>query len=207
MSLDNAIASNLRLPLHEISHRWLFRIGDYDSCGKGFGCAKETGFKINKDGGHYNDKINTTTKEDNKVYVDPNGGGSLQLGSTPGYCLDYGGNDGYRFNTINLYLMGLIPMEEAGSLKWYQTSGSWSDKGIPCIEKTLTVQDIINLYGERNPSYPNTQKDFFVAYLLLKRKDEILTSSQIGKINLIANQFPKEWNKATSYKSTINGIK
>ena len=62
------VKDDLYLPIHEMSHRWLFKLGDYDSCGKGFGCTRDTGFKINRDSSHYNDKINTITKEGSKGY-------------------------------------------------------------------------------------------------------------------------------------------
>ena len=201
----NDLTDDLYLPIHEISHNWLFMLGDYDSCGKGFGCTKETGYKISKDGAHYNDKINTITEDGNKKYKDPNGGGSLQSGTYPGYCLDFGGGgDGYRFTSLSLYLMGLIPADQVAPLKWYIMTGSWSDKGIPCLEKTFGVQDITSLVGSRNPAYPNTQKNFSVAYLLLTKKGQTPTNTQISKMNLMALNFPKKWAEATMYKSTIN---
>jgi len=105
---------------------------------------------------------------------------------------------------MSLYLMGLIPADQVVPLKWYLTSGSWSDKGIPCEEKTFSAEDVINLVGLRNPAYPNTQRDFSVAYILLTKQGQVPTSTQINKMNFMAENFPKEWAKATSYKSTIN---
>lgn len=206
MNLDN-IGNDLYLLLHELSHRWLFRLGDYDSCGKGFGCTRETGFKISSDGTHFNSKINTLTKEGDKTYKDPNGGGSMVLAPTSGYCLDFGGGgDGYRFTDVSLYLMGLISSDQIVPLKWYTTTGSWSEKGIPCIEKTFGVQDIISLVGSRDPAFPNTQRDFSVAYVLLTKQGQTPTDVQISKMNFIAENFPKKWTEATRYKSTINGV-
>lgn len=203
----NDLTDDLYLPIHEMSHRWIFRLGDYDSCGKGFGCTKETGFKINNNGSHYNEKINTITTDKGKSYKDPNGGGTLVAAPTPGYCLDFGGgSDGYRFSSISLYLMGLIPADQVAPLKWYITSSTWSDKGIPCVEKTFSTQDIVSLVGQRNPAYPNTQKNFSVAYLLLTKQGQTPAIVEINKMNLMAENFPKKWTEATMYKSTINNI-
>lgn len=198
------IGADLSLLLHELSHRWLFRLGDYDFCGKGFGCTKETGFKINSNGAHYNDKINTITKEGGETFKDPNGGGDIQIGARSGYCV-YPGEKiaGYRFTNLSLYLMGLVPLEEAGMLNWYQTSGAWTDQGIPCIEKKFTVQDVINMVGSRNPAYPNTQRDFTVALILLTQQGQTPTQSQLDKMNYIMDNFPREWQMATRHISTI----
>ena len=101
--------------------------------------------------------------------------------------------------------MGLISPEQVVPLKWYETYGEWSDKGIPCVEKTFSVQDVINLVGPRNPSYPNTQKDFSVVYILLTEKGKKPTDAQMKRMDYIAENFPIRWNEATNYKSTING--
>lgn len=202
MDLDSILSGNLRIIVHEISHRWLFRLGDYDTCGKGFGCTKETGFKINKDGSHYNDKISTINKEGLEWYIDPNGGGSFIPSPTQGYCLSVGANK-YRFTSMSLYLMGLISAEQTVPLKWYETSGSWSDKGIKCIEKSFSVNDIIKMVGPRNPSYPNTQRKFSVAFILFNKKDQPANDIQINKMKLIVDQFPSRWYDATNHLSEI----
>jgi hypothetical protein len=198
------------LLIHEISHTWIFFLGDGGTCDKAFNCTKETGFKIRDVNlAHYGDKVKTTTKEGNSIYMDPNSAGSglVPNSDNPGYCLDFGtgGVKKYKFITMSLYLMGLIPPEQVIPLKWYETNGEWSDKGIPCVEKTFSAQDVINLVGPRNPSYPNTQKDFSVVYILLTEKGKKPTDAQVKKMDYIAENFPIRWNEATNYKSTING--
>lgn len=213
LDVDNFFSrynNDMFLLIHEISHEWLFYLGDGGSCDKAFFCTKETGFKVRDwNLAHYGDKVKTTTKEGELTYVDPNssGGGFVINPDAPGYCLDFGtGNpNGLKFTTLSLYLMGLIPPEQVIPLKWYETHGEWTDKGILCVEKTFSVQDIINLVGSRNPSYPNTQKDFSVVYILLTEKGKKPTDVQMRRMDYLAENFPIRWNEATNYKSTING--
>lgn len=188
----NAIDDSFWIILHELSHWWLFYFKNAGMTDANFA--------------HYKDNISTLTKEGDIVYKDPNGGGSLTPNpSISGYCLDFGSPSKYRFTSLSLYLMGLIPPEQVIPIKQYETSGSWSDKGILCTEKTFSVQDIINIAGPRRPSYSTSQKDFSVAYILLTHKGEKPTGTDIRKMDYIANTFPVKWNEATNYKSTING--
>lgn len=199
-----SLGDDLYLMLHEMSHRWLFRLGDADICGKGFGCTRETGYKINTNGAHYNEKINTITKVGTERYRDPNGGGSLEMGPVSGYCRDYGTTSSYRFASMSLYLMGLISSSEVQPLKYYETTGSWTEQGISCVEHTFGVNDVAGLVGQRSPSYPNTQKDFSVAYILLTQQGKTPTSSELSRMQFISDNFPQRWNEATSHKSTIS---
>ena len=202
--IDSALKNNFLIINHEVSHRWLFDLGCYEESSK---CSHMWQLA----GGHYGLGIDTTTKEGVKIYQDPNNYGLtfLKMSSeNPGYCINNNADNSKRkFNSLSLYLMGLVAPEEAKPIKWYQNDGNWSEKGVICTEKELNTQEVLSLIGSREPAYPNTQKDFSVAFLLLKRKDEVLSDSQISKINFIANQFPNSWHEATSYKSTINGVK
>ena len=202
--IDSALKNNFLIINHEVSHRWLFDLGCYEESSK---CSHMWQLA----GGHYGLDIDTTTKEGVKIYQDPNNYGLtfLKMSSeNPGYCINNNADNSKRkFNSLSLYLMGLVAPEEAKPIKWYQNDGNWSEKGVICTEKELNIQEVLSLIGSREPAYPNTQKDFSVAFLLLKRKDEVLSDSQISKINFIANQFPNSWHEATSYKSTINGVK
>lgn len=198
-----SLSDDLYLMLHEMSHRWLFHLGDYDSCGKGFSCTRETGYKINNNGSHYNEYVNTTTKIGTEKYADPNGGGSMEMGPVKGYCLDYGGSNSYRFTSLSMYLMGFIPANKVVPLKWYETTGAWSDHGIPCVEHTFGVSDVVSLVGKRSPSYPNTQKDFSVAYILLTRQGKSPTQLELDRMKFIAENFPHRWSEATWFKSAI----
>lgn len=200
----NSIGDDLSLLLHEVSHRWLFHLGDYDSCGKGFGCTRKTGYAINRDGGHYNNLVNTKTNISGQSYRDPNGGGSLEMGPVSGYCRDNGGASLYRFTSMSMYLMGLISSTEAQPLKYYETTGGWTEQGIPCIEHTFGINDVVGLVGQRNPSYPSTQKDFSVAYILLTQQGKTPTSSELSRMQFMSDNFPQRWNEATWYKSTIS---
>ena len=66
---------------------------------------------------------------------------------------------------LELYLMGLIPASEVPEMHIFRnvrTEGSTSDNGIfyADSQKTITIDDIINKYGERIPDWKESQKDF-----------------------------------------------
>ena len=186
------VDDNFYILVHELSHRWLFYF-------------KNSGI-IDANLAHYKNNANTITNEAGIAYGDPNGGGSLAPNSSvPGYCLSSGSPNKYRFTSLSLYLMGLVPPEKTIPIKYYETSDDWSDKGTPCTEKSFSVQNVISLAGQRNPGYSSSQKDFSVAYITLTHKGEKLSDAYVQKVNHIVNNFPTKWNEVTNYKSKING--
>lgn len=91
----------------------------------------------------------------------------------------------YYYAPIELYIMGLMPKEEVEPITVFKNvSGTTEDNpisnGVFYAEKEeiVTIDDIISKYGERNPSYNNSQKKFKMATI-------VISSRQI---------YDKEWN-------------
>ncbi len=183
---------------HELSHYWIMYVQNTPD------------FSINRDGSHWSNWLDTATREGGFLYYDPNGGnahtdngdGTFSVDSTP---LPPGPFT--KFSSISLYLMGLLPSSEVRPLVLWETLATpGSDVGSPPmvgVKKIVTVDDIIKIAGPRIPAYPNTQRNFKIAYILLPKNGETATESQIESIQWIAANFPQEWNRLTGGRSSI----
>lgn len=69
----------------------------------------------------------------------------------------------------------------------------------------VTIDDIIRIAGEeRNPGVKDSQKDFTIAFVILKKPGQEISDTMIKAINKAANVFPNQWAYATDNKSTMN---
>lgn len=211
-NIDNFNPNNpdLRMLFEEISHRWLTYIGDVRDCKDPSSepCRRKTGFKINRDGGHWDENVDGLVRENGKIYSPPQSASGNPWQENNGYCttlaIDFPLE--VRLNSLELYLMGFLPPAEVQPLNWYEF-GEWTSKGRKCTKRVLTVNDVINMSGPRNPSYQNVERDLSAAFILITKQGQTSIESQINKINFIAEIFPQKWNIATQYKSTINGVR
>ncbi len=203
--------------LHEISHHWLMFIGDIAECKTrpsfSVKCANpSTGFPVNSNGAHWDSNVDTAVRESGGIYEDPNGGAVRQYSMVngKGYCssASYTNSNDFRFNDLDLYLMGLMPPSETTALHWYEDLGSdFNEKlgtgGNLCAEHSITVADIINMEGARQPAYNLAQKNFNIAFIVLTAKGQVATQAQVAKVQSIAQEFPVVWQQATRGKSTV----
>ena len=189
---------------HEISHYWLAYIPNQPS------------LPINRDGAHWSKWFDTAVRSGSCFSRDPNGGGAyvdngdgtFSLDPKPG-CPPSKGTASHKVNSLDLYLMGLIPVSEVTPLTlWIPDDPSIEPSDSPAIKgtkKIVTVDDIIKIAGQRSPAYPNTQKDFKVAYIYLAKG--VPSDWQINNIKWIAQNFPQEWSFVTGGRSTISPVK
>ncbi len=186
--------SNLSQLAHEISHQWLMYV-------------KNDSLKINRDSSHWSQFMDTATRESGYMYFSPNGGnpfidnsnGTFSLDSTtPLPVTSY-----HKFNSLELYLMGLLPESQVTPLALWQTDSSQVMATMTGTKKIVTVEDIINIAGQRNPAYPNTQKDFKIAYIVLPQKGQTIDNVVLEKVKMIVSNFPTEWNFMTKKLSNI----
>ena len=70
--------------------------------------------------------------------------------------------------------------------------------------KTFSIEDVIERYGQREPSYLNSQKDFRMAYLIVHKKDVPPAPEQLEGIAHLARTYPEHWSFVTNGLSTIN---
>ena len=104
--------------------------------------------------------------------------------------------------------MGFIPTSEVPDIQILIPDDPKNPglHNISAKTKTVSIKEIIAKYGERIPSYQNSQKNFKMAYILLTKKGEPPNQyqSDLDIIKLVAQYFQDEWNFITYGKSTIN---
>ena len=109
-----------------------------------------------------------------------------------------------KFFPFTLYLMGLIPSENVPSASFIEfESPVNSGKTTKGTKKEITINDIIKNNGEREPAYPNAQKNFNTAFILITEKGKDPKTETISRLTEIVNEFPNYWAVATHCKSTM----
>lgn len=193
-STAQSIKSNLNIIDHELSHQWLMYIGN------------SFGFKAD-DGVHYGRWANTSFTRDGEGWVDTNGGfvwkdnqnGTLSIPDS-----SFSARRG--FSKLSLYFMGLLSSSDVPDLEVVVPKDPTDkiSRTIVGTFKKVSIDNITTKYGDRNPSYQNSQKNFRMAYILLSKKGETPAQYQLDAINYIAQNYPGWWNFVTYGKSTIN---
>ncbi len=177
---------------HEIGHYWLMYISDPD-------------LTISRNGdGHWSNFMDTATKENGVVHLSPMSGYPLKDNGNGTFSVDDIMPRSYnKFNSMELYLMGLLPASETKPLTLWKTNASQVSGTMTGSKKIITVDDLIKIAGPRVPAYPDTQRDFKIAYILLPKQGEMVDPLYIKNIKWIAENFPSEWSSATGGLSKL----
>lgn len=181
--------------LHEVGHQWLAYFSG-------------TNLNLSRDSSHWSQFLDTATRDGGYVYYSPNGGnpfidnkdGTFSLDSVTPLPL----TSNHKFNSMELYLMGLLPASQVTPLILWETDQTQIQSGqMTGTKKIIKVEDIISQVGKRNPSFKDSQKDFGIAFILVPRKGEVFDSVSIENAKRISEDFSKEWNFATKGLSKI----
>ncbi|HEU0051755.1 MAG TPA: hypothetical protein VFQ39_01215, partial [Longimicrobium sp.] len=118
-------------------------------------------------------------------------------GSFP-YRLDANGDGTYRvtrvaepkeFNTMELYLMGLLPADSVGEFVVFENQDQLAELRaggtLRGPVRTLRASDVIALHGPRKPAYGQAQKDFRLAVIVLSR-GRLLTHTEMAFFDHLA---------------------
>ncbi len=121
------------------------------------------------------------------------------------------GVDQFGFHPLDLYLMGLIDPSEVGGFRYIQNptdpDGDGSYSG---TEVNLTITNITDEEGARNPAYPNTQRVFHQAFLLItKDMSGIGTlgdpATPLGELELYRQGLLDAFRRETRSRGMIDG--
>jgi hypothetical protein len=105
-----------------------------------------------------------------------------------------------------LYLMGFLPPEKVpnailltpkGNNKEEQCSSQQTP--IEAEATTISINDIIKLYGPRTPSFRDAKKDFNIAFILLTRSGSEPSTISLNNIQRWAKGFPNVFLKSIEY--------
>ncbi len=128
------------------------------------------------------------------------------------------------FNDFDLYAMGLLAKEQvqpsfviqnptrAGqalnedNFQQLLQDPNWLlyDRIINGTKKTITIDDIIAIEGQRNPSSAASQKNFNIAFVILKSSSSDSTVTPVrGMVDSLAANVSSIWSNATKGLSTM----
>lgn len=159
--------------IHELGHYWgAMQLGQetIDNSGKGMEELAHWGISnVNGLLGGFDEKTLERNVDGNpKKYK-----AASSIGEQYGYFAPQASGSQY-YAPIELYLMGLIPKEEVPDILlfkdvWGTSSENPLTNGIFYAEReeTITIDDIIARYGERKPSYQDSQKSFRMLTLVI----------------------------------------
>jgi len=106
-----------------------------------------------------------------------------------------------HFNPLTLYLMGLISKEEVPPIHIIRPTDSKNYyKG---VEEVYTIEDFIDVYGPREPAYPNTQRVFTARVVLLQTPNSNITQQEADFVSALARKIPETFFKLTGGKGGI----
>lgn len=120
------------------------------------------------------------------------------------------GADEFDYHPVDLYLMGLMSPTEVGMFRYIDDpTDPDADGNFEGDETALTVADIVNEEGSRNPAYPNTQRVFHQAYILVTEDIGNVgsltdTSTVLGNLERYRTGFLEAFREDTDSRATID---
>ena len=124
-----------------------------------------------------------------------------ELGPTT-FLLAGVGDDFFHFCPLDLYLMGLIPASSVGSFYVIQNPSATSGL-ITGTRKVIGVQNVVWAEGPRNPAYPNTQKLWKDAFVVLT-KDTANARTYAEQVAALRRKFTWQFHKATRFLGRVD---
>jgi hypothetical protein len=195
---------------HEYGHHWLLWVTFDKNDGKGKQDLLR-GFADSSDpttpgmpNGHWSYFANSVSPMyGSKISLQPNGKYKLE------------GAD-RKYTELDQYLMGLRDKSEVGPM-WALDDGSGHGseavpvpKGssamsmVPMTRVDFTIDDIIRAEGPRVPAFPNTQKCFRVAFVLVTGQGKTASAADLAKVDAYRVRFEQWFNFATDGRGTMD---
>lgn len=112
------------------------------------------------------------------------------------------GDDYFHFCSLDLYLMGLIPPSSVGSF-YVIKNPSGTTGVITGTRKLINVQNVVWAEGARNPAYPNTQKLWKDAFVVLT-KDTANARAYAEQVAALRRKFTWQFYKGTRFLGRVD---
>jgi len=117
-----------------------------------------------------------------------------------GFGLFANGGNGVKYGNFELYLMGLIPPSEVEDIVYFEdvtqttddlnnrcSDGEWCPIFHSTSKKTLSITQLEQNYGKRDPDSSQSQKSFNAMVMMISKTD--LTQSEIVDLSNDVNYF------------------
>jgi hypothetical protein len=195
-----------RVVLHELGHRWLL-----------FASLLENGQKsniLNPVSAHPAQYVDTRAAF--KVYTDTDTsvmGGGLFTDHGDG-TFSSGPYGPYSYSWLDLYLMGLAAAEEVPPMFYVGNSspalgGEYyapANQTYSGTRRDFTVQQVIDGTGARQPSFPNTQRNFRVVFVLVSDPDRPVTNEELAAVNDYRSLLENDFRTATNSRGSVSSV-
>lgn len=197
-------AEHERTLLHEFGHRWLFFVSYRD------GLVNRT--DLNPDNFHPAQWFDTRAAFNVETGYDcstmggavftPSGEGSFAIAP----------RGAYAYSWLDLYLMGLAGKHEVAPLFWLEHTepplgpAYWPSPSITSVRGTkrdVTVDQIIASEGPRRPEYPATQRQFKVAFVLLREPGNVAIDAALASVAWSRETMVRDFRAATGGRGEI----
>lgn len=118
------------------------------------------------------------------------------------------GVDEFGYHPLDLYLMGMLSGEELGTFRYIREpldadgNGSFTGTAVP-----LTVENVVAQEGARSPAYPDTQRIFHQAFILLTNDLAgigTLTSGVLGNLEIYRRGLANAFRQATRSRGVLD---
>ncbi|HKP84597.1 MAG TPA: hypothetical protein VJZ26_00790 [Blastocatellia bacterium] len=119
------------------------------------------------------------------------------------------------FSPLDLYLMGLLPAEDVGPIRYLATDDqskfALRDKSpvsgfsTSAIRKNATVAQIVEREGPRLPDAAHAPKEFRIAFVLLAEQGAAPSSSTIKKMDRYREALVSYFSTATNRLGSLDG--
>ncbi len=173
--------------LHELAHRWGNRLSSIPNGGGHWG--------FSSGGGQLGGWAPGTLQDLGGDQYQANNG---RTGSTSFGTFANGGN-GLPYSNIELYVMGMIPFAELGTMQFASNGafvnsvqGTFSADSIT----TITPAQLISNEGARNPDSDTAQKHFTILNIIVTTSE--VNNAQLGAIDEQAYRFALNADEGTS---------
>lgn len=180
----------------EAGHRWLAHLQFRDANGD------TSDALLGRDLAHWSFKHNTSASDMEGNEIRDNGDGSFVTTAAT-----------ERYSPLDQYAMGLIPASAVPPF-FYVADGSADDiipGRAPEIGVTftgtrydVTIDDVIAVEGERQPSSDTAPKSFRMAFVLLEPPGTKASRASLAKLDRIRRRWESYFHTATDLHATVN---
>lgn len=193
------------LLMHEFGHRWLQRLNIMQDDGSKTNVLNP----VTSHPAQYVDTraaFNVNTSSDASVM-----GGSAFTDNHDGSFSTPSDPFTWSYSWLDLYLMGLAPPEEVPPFFYLANSqpalgGEYNPpfgSTYVATRKDLTIDNVVQAMGKRNPAFPNTQRSMRVLFVLVSDPAQSVSDDDVNLVNGYARVLANTFATATGNRAAI----
>jgi hypothetical protein len=188
--------SGLDVVGHELGHQWLVGVTFVDSAGQ------VSADLLGRGNSHWNFYFDSDLSFLEGNEIRDNGDGTFTTLARRA-----------SYNSLDLYLMGLVPAEEVPDKFYVDFASGGPDANESPVEAGLTfigsrvdvsMDRILASLGPRKPSVQSSPKEFKVGFILLAKRGQKASGSSIQKVQTFAAEIEGLFRESTQRLATVD---